>query len=207
MRRGSPFYTNEPTLAAWTRSFDDDLSRHFPCLLDSAPHPALRLRPDQSTGRCVFLADGAAAPRDVPLALFFGEVLFGSTSGEYVFKLRCFRRQASTYDLAIDAGSCCRRANPGPGNVALFNYSCLDRTVQLRYLPDLVIRCVAAFTLPTLRGGEELRYNYDGGLRPGSYTVDAHGRDQLLASGVASAKCACWCPAPCPIGRWMRVFH
>ncbi len=81
MRRGSPFYTNEPTLAAWTRSLDDDLFRHFPGLLDSVPHPALRLRPDQFTGRCVFLADGAAAPRDVPLALYFGEVLFSPASG------------------------------------------------------------------------------------------------------------------------------
>jgi hypothetical protein len=138
MRRGSPFYTDEPTLAAWTRSLNDDLSRHFPGPLDAVPHPALRLRvqPDQFTGRGVFLADGAVVHRDVPLALYFGKVLFGPASGEYVFELRRFRRQAQSYDLAIDAGSYCRRANPWPGNVALFNHSCLDRTVELRYLPD-----------------------------------------------------------------------
>ncbi len=85
MRRGSPFYTNEPTLAAWTCSLNDDLSRRFPAPLDVVPHPALRLQPDQFTGRSVFLADGADAHRDVPLALFFGEVLFGPASSEYVF--------------------------------------------------------------------------------------------------------------------------
>jgi hypothetical protein len=207
MRRGSPFYTDEPTLAAWTRSLNDDLSRHFPAPLDAVPHPALRLQPDQFTGRGVFLADGAVVHRDVPLALYFGEVLFGPASGEYVFELRRFRRQAQSYDLAIDAGSYCRRANPWPGNVALFNHSCLDRTVELRYLPDLAIPCVAAFPLPTLRGGQELRYNYDGGPRSGSYTVDAHGRAQLLAAGVASAQCACRHPAPRPLHRWMRVFR
>ncbi len=115
---------------------------------------------------------------------------------------------ARTAPTAIDAGSYCRRANPWPGNVALFNHSCLDRTVELRYLPDLAIPCgVAAFPLQTLRGGQELRYNYDGGLRTGSYTVDAHGRAQLLAAGVASAQCACQRPAPCPLGRWLRIFH
>ncbi len=207
MRRGSPFYTAEPTLAAWTCSLNDDLSRRFPGPLHVVHHPALRLHPDQLTGRGVFLADGADVHRDVPLALYFGEVLFGPASGEYVFELRRFRRQNRSYDLAIDAGSYCRRANPWPGNVALFNHSCLDRTVELRYLPDLAIPCVAAFPLPTLRGGQELRYNYDGGLRTGSYTVDVHCRAQLLAAGVASAQCACRRPAPCPLGRWLRIFH
>lgn len=206
MRRGSPFYTSEPALADRTRLLNDDLSRRFPGLLEPSSHPALRLKTDQITGRGVFLADGATVPRDEPLAVYFGEVILGPADGEYVMELRRFRRLGRPLDLAIDAGPYCRRANPSPGNVALFNHACLDRTVELRYLPDLALPCVVAYPSPALRGGQELRFSYDGGLRSGPYTIDTPGRDQLVADGVASVPCACRRPAPCPRGRWMRIF-
>jgi hypothetical protein len=175
----------------------------------------LRLMPDELTGRGVALADGYRHPTNTALALYFGHVVSGWSTGEFVLDLPTFRADGRTWHPSIDAAAACRTPNPPACNAALFNHTCHDATVVLRQPDSETLRgcaaslsCATAYPTAALQPGGRLLWDYDGGARRGNsgFSVDLARSLELRSTGVDSVPCACRWAAPCPRGRWFRIF-
>jgi hypothetical protein len=147
------------------------------------------------------------------LALYFGHVVAGWSTGDVVLALPTFRADGRTWHPSIDAAAACRSPNPPACNAALFNHTCHDATVVLRQpagLRGCPLPCAAAYPTTALQPGGRLLWDYDGGARRGNsgFSVDLARSLELRrrAAGVDSVPCACRGALPCPRGRWFRIF-
>jgi hypothetical protein len=206
MSRGVFFSTAESHLVNWTRELDESIPELFPTLADGSLALRLRRRPNELTGDGIVVADGVSLRAGTPIGLYFGSVGTTCALDEYAFALRPFRSGKASYALVVDAGAYCRRANPSPVNVALFNHACRDRTVRLGWSSHVLLPCVVAYSARDLVGGEALVYNYDSDLSVGAYTLGSREKDLLVAEGLSAVPCACSPGAPCPRNRWFRLY-
>ena len=206
MSRGIFFSTAESHLANWTRELDDTIPDLFPALADGSLASRLRRQPNELTGNGIAVADGASFRAGTPIGLYFGSVCTTCPLDEYAFTLRSFRFEKAEYELVVDAGAYCRRSNPLPVNVALFNHACQERTVRLGWGSQVLLPCVVAYSARDLVGGEALVYNYDSDLSVGAYTLDRREKNLLVAAGLSFVPCACSAVAPCPRDRWFRSY-
>jgi hypothetical protein len=208
---GTSFSSGHSGLEAHVQELDERAVTLFPGLSDGRASARLRLRPDELTGRGVFLADGYRPDADTVLALYFGCVVAGWTTGDYVLALPSFRKGRRTWHPSVDAAASCRTSNPPLCNAALFDHSCHDATVALRRPAELrgcPLPCAAAFPTAALRPGGRLLWDYDGGSRRGNngFPVDLACSLELRGEGVDFVPCACRGLLACPQGRWFRVF-
>ncbi len=167
--------------------------------------------PDEFTGRGVALAAGYHPPADTVLALYYGHVVAGWSSGDFVLGLPSFRAGGRSWHPSVDAAAICRTPSPPACNAALFNHKCHDATVVLRRPAELrgcALACVAAYPSAALQPGGRLLWDYDGGARRGNsgFSVDLARSLELRAEGVDSVPCACCGALPCPRSRWFRIF-
>ncbi len=211
MSAGSLFSSDDPDLAVHVRALDDQVALLFPEFADGRAAARLRLVPDELTGRGVALTAGYRPPADTVLALYYGHVVAGWSSSEFVLDLPPFRAGGRSWHPSIDAAAICRAPVPPTCNAALFNHQCHDATVVLRQpaaLRGCALSCVAAYPTAVLRPGGRLLWDYDGGARRGNsgFSVDLARSLELRAEGVDSVPCACRGVLPCPRSRWFRVF-
>ena len=207
MPRGSFFSAAEPHLVEWTQELDASIPDLFPAFVDGSAASRLRLQPSELTGNGIAVADGIRIGADTPIGLYFGSVCTTCPSDEYAFALRPFRFEKAVYELVVDAGAYCRRANPLPINAALFNHACRERTAKLGWNGHSTLPCVVAYAARDLVGGEALVYNYDSDLSDRGYTLGRAEKDFLRERGLAVHPCACRGNAPCPRDRWFRNYH
>jgi hypothetical protein len=132
--RGLLFTTDNASLAALTAELNAGARAHFPQFFDGSAASLLAFYPAEGSGRGVPLPDGVFLQRETVVALYFGTVRSWVPPGDHVLALPPFRRNHVRYDLSLDAGPFCCRANPDPINMVLFNHSCLDATVMFRRL-------------------------------------------------------------------------
>lgn len=213
MPAGTLFSSDDPDLAVHARTLEDRVALLFPEFADGRAAARLRLAPDQLTGRGVALAAGYLPPANTALALYYGHVVDGWPSGEFVLDLPPFRVGGRSWHPSIDAAAICRTPNPPACNAALFNHKCHDATVVLRQPAELrgcsrALSCVVAYPTAALQPGGSLLWDYDGGARRGNsgFSVDLARSLELRAEGVDSVPCACRGVLPCPRSRWFRVF-
>ena len=202
MSRGRFFTADEPDLSAWSLELEACIARRFPEFFDGAAPALLRLRPDEFAGRGVVLADGVRLRHETAVGFYFGAIRSWSPPGDYVLALPTFSHNGARFDLSLDAGPYCRRANPSPTNMALFNHSCRDATVHIRRVRAGALSCAVAFAPASLAGGSRLLWNYDGGLGRGGFTVGSSDLADLAAAGISTASCRCRGTAPCPRSRF-----
>ena len=209
MFRGRFFSTCEPDLLEWTRELDDGVGLEFPDFLDDRAARRVVLRPDEFTGRGVCLADGVPRDHRIPVGFYHGMVRTWTPQDDYVLAVRTFRRGGSSWRLSLDAGSLCRRANPSPINVALYNHTCGEASVQLSWSRASTIPLALAFAPAGLPPGSRLRWNYDGLGRAAAdrFTMSQPERDAWVLDGFEAAACACARPLfPCPRNRWFKIW-
>jgi hypothetical protein len=211
MFAGSLFSSGDPGLDAHVRTLDDQVALLFPEFVDGRAAALLRLVPDEFTGRGVALAAGFRPPAGTALALYYGHVVAGWSTGEFVPGLPTFRVDGRTWHPSIDAAAVCRMPNPPACNAALFNHKCHDATVVLRQAAELrgcALSCIAAYPTAALQPGGRLLWDYDGGARRGNsgFSVDLAHSLELRAAGVDSVPCACRGALPCPRSRWFSIF-
>ena len=211
MSAGLFFSSDDLVLAYHVRALDDQVALLFPEFVDDRAAARLRLVPDEFTGRGVALAAGYLPPADTALALYYGHVVAGRPSGEFVLDLPPFRAGGRTWHTSVDAAAMCRAPSPPVINAALLNHKCHDATVVLRQpvaLRGCALPCVAAYPTASLQPGGRLLWDYDGGARRGNsgFSVDLARSLELRAEGVDSVPCACRGVLPCPRSRWFRVF-
>jgi hypothetical protein len=83
-------------LEAHVQELDERAVTLFPGLSDGRASARLRLRPEELTGRGVFFVDGYRPDADTVLALYFGRVVAGWTTGDYVLALPSFHKGGRT---------------------------------------------------------------------------------------------------------------
>ena len=202
MPRGQLFTTDEPDLSAWSLELEACIARRFPEFFNDSASSLLTLRPDEFAGRGVALADGVRLRHETAVGLYFGAVRSWSPPGDYVLAMPAFSHNGARLRLSLDAGPYCRRANPSPINMTLFNHSCRDATVHTRRVTEGTISCAVAFAPAGLAGGSHLLWNYDGGLGCGGFTVGSSGLADLVDAGITAIPCRCRGAAPCPRSRF-----
>lgn len=209
MFSGCFFSTDELGLATWTRDLDSGVVRLFSDILDSRASGRVVLRPDELSGRGVFLADGVHVRAGDPLGFYFGTVRSWTPDDDYILALPPFRRGGQYLDLSLDAAALGRRANPDPLNVALYNHTCREASVRLRWLQTLSLPCMVAAAPPGLLAGAQLRWNYVGipPSRRDCHALERAERDAWVEAGFRAVPCACTQPAgPCPRDRWFKIW-
>ena len=201
MPRGDLFSTDDPILEAWTSGLNLAVQQRCPAFFDGSASAILVRRPEEEAGLGICLSDGIRLRHETVLALYFGAVRSWVPPGDYVLALPPFYRNSTRFDLSLDAGPYCRRANPEPFNMALLNHSCRDATVHIRQLEGGPLPYAVAVAPAGTAGGTRLRWDYDGGLSSGGFTT---GQDQMVTQFTGPttwSPCACRNPEPCPRRR------
>ncbi len=180
------------------RELDERAATLFPEFSDGRASARLRFRPDELTGRGVSLAEGYRPDADTALALYFGCVVAGWTTGDYVLVLLPFRKDGRTWHPSVDSVASCRTLSPPLCNAALFNHTCHDATVVLRQpvgLRGCPLPCAVAYPTVTtaLQPSGRLLWDYNGRARRGNscFSVDLARSPELRGEGVDSVPCAC----------------
>jgi hypothetical protein len=210
MFSGLFFSSDDPGLEPHVRELDARVAALFPEFTDGRAAARLRLHHDEFSGRGVSLADGLQPTPDTALALYYGCVVAGWPTGDYVLALPSFRRDGRSWHPSVDASARCRTRRPTPLNAAMFNHTCHNATVALRRPPELrdcPLPCAVAYPTADLRPGGPLLWDYDGGARHGNsgFSVDLARSLELRGEGIDCAPCSCRGPVSCPRARWFRV--
>jgi hypothetical protein len=93
---GTLFSSGDSGLEVHVRMLDERAALLSPEFVGGRAPAHLRLMPDELTGRGVALADGYRPTADTALALYFGHVVAGWSTGEFVLALPTFRTDGRT---------------------------------------------------------------------------------------------------------------
>ena len=147
MFSGIFFSSDDPGLEPHVRELDARVAALFPEFTDGRASARLHLHHDEFSCRGVSLAEGYRPGPEAALALYYGRVVAGWTTGDYVLALPSFRRDGRVWHPSVDAAARCRTRRPNPSNAALFNHSCHDATVVLRRTtyPEFFLRLDGLF--------------------------------------------------------------
>ena len=209
MFHGRFFSSADARLEPHVRALEADLARELPDFFNGIAASRVVIRPDEPTGRGVFVAAGATLTAGDAVGLYFGDLVEEVPLGDFILGLGAVRRSHHTFHLSVDASRCCTGEDgpaPSPLNAALYNHACHDCTVKLHRPKGVTFPCAVAYAAVDLVEGDRLLWDYDGGRPSDCFTVGAAERAHLQAAGAAFVPCLCRGTLPCPRQRWFRIF-
>jgi hypothetical protein len=165
----------------------------------------LVIRPDQLTGRGIYMADQCTIGHGIRVAAYTGAVsLFPSPSSDFLLACPETCLNGRIVEPYIDAAGQCLRGCPLSTHAGLANHQCERPTCAGEWArsPNSTLPIMVLRTLDSLRGGTQLTYNYDSHRPAGAYTLGPEEAAAITARGATCRPCRCNGLDPCPKSRF-----